>query len=198
METIQDITGVVLAGGQSKRFGSNKALALLQGMPLIQHVADTASAIFKDCLLVTNTPEHYGFLNMPMIRDQYQGMGPLAGIHAALLHTGKPWIFVIGCDMPAVTPDLITFLCGFAREEYDAVIPWLETGAEPLCGLYHKTALDKIEPQLRNNKRQVKELLEKLSVRKVTEEELQSVTGGLQVFSNVNREQDLVRVPRAK
>ncbi|MGB3649388.1 MAG: bacteriocin, partial [Desulfobulbales bacterium] len=62
----------------------------------------------------------------------------------------------------------------------------------------HKTALDKIEPQLRNNKRQVKELLEKLSVRKVTEEELQSVTGGLQVFSNVNREQDLVRVPRAK
>jgi len=194
MAPIQDITGVVLAGGQSRRFGSNKALARWRGKFLIQHVRDTLSSVFNDCLLVTNTPEQYEFLNMPTIRDIYQNLGPLAGIHSALCHTDKQWIFVIGCDMPAITPDFITFLCGFAEEDREAVIPWLETGAEPLCSLYHKTALAKIELQLENQKAQVKKLLEKLSVRKVKEEELQRVTGGRRVFFNVNREQDLDRL----
>lgn len=191
MEPRRDITGVILAGGLSSRFGSDKALALLHGKFLVQHVKESLKAAFSDCLLITNTPERYDFLNMPMIKDRYKGMGPLAGIHAALRHTGKPWIFVLGCDMPLVSPNVITFLCSFAHEEFDAVIPWLETGPEPLCGLYRKTAIDKIELQLKNNKAQVKELLEKLSVRKVKEQELLKITGDLQAFANVNRKNDL-------
>jgi molybdopterin-guanine dinucleotide biosynthesis protein A len=191
MDPLSDITGVILAGGRSRRFGSNKALALLQGKPLIQHVTDTVASIFNDCLLVTNTPEQYDFLNIPMIRDQYQDMGPLAGIHAALRHTGKSWIFVVGCDMPGVTPDLVAFLCSLVDEDFEAVIPWLKTGAEPLCGLYHKTALAKIEQYLKGGKAQVKEILANLSVRKIREQELLKITGDLQVFYNVNREQDL-------
>lgn len=194
MEPKQEITGVVLAGGQSSRFGSNKAMAMWRGKFLIQHARDTLASVFSDCLLITNTPEQYAFLNMPMIKDRYQNMGPLAGIHAALRHTGKLWIFVMGCDMPAVTPDVITLLCSFAKEEFDAVIPWQEKGAEPLCGLYHKTALSKIELQLQSKKAQVRQLLEQLSVRKVKEEELLAVTGGLTVFYNVNSAQDLVNL----
>jgi molybdopterin-guanine dinucleotide biosynthesis protein A len=194
MELLQDITGVVLAGGHSRRFGSNKALAFWRGQFLIQHVRDTLASVFSDCLLVTNTPEPFMFLNMPMINDSYHNLGPLAGIHAALRHTGKPWIFVIGCDMPAVTPELITFLCGLAKEDFEAVIPWPKTGAEPLCGLYHKNGLDKIELQLKNKRSQIIELLGKLSVRKVNEEELQRVEGGLKVFSNINRRQDLEKL----
>lgn len=191
MDPLLDITGVILAGGRSSRFGSNKAMALLHGKPLVQHVADIVTSIFKDCLLVTNTPEQYDFLNMPMIRDRYHDMGPLAGIHAALRHTGKAWIFVVGCDMPAVTPGLIGFLCTFAQEDCDAVIPWLTTGAEPLCGLYKKSAFSAIDLQLKNRKAKVTELLGKLRVRRVNEEELQRVDGGLQVFANINRAGDL-------
>jgi molybdopterin-guanine dinucleotide biosynthesis protein A len=194
MDPLLDITGVILAGGRSSRFGSNKALALLHGKPLIQHVMDTVTSIFDDCLLVTNAPEQYDFLNIPMIRDQYQDSGPLAGIHAALSHTGKAWIFVVGCDMPAVTPDLVSFLCSRVHEDYDAVIPWLETGAEPLCGLYHKSALARIGQYLQSGRAQVKEILENLAVRKIKEQELLQVTGDLQVFYNVNREQDLGRL----
>jgi molybdopterin-guanine dinucleotide biosynthesis protein A len=195
MELIQDITGVVLAGGQSSRFGSNKALALWHGKFLIQHIRDTLASVFSDCLLITNSPEQYEFLNMPMIKDRYQNMGPLAGIHAALHHTGKPWIFVMGCDMPAVTPDVITFLCDFAKEEVEAVIPWHEKGPEPLCGLYRKTALAEIELQLKNKKAQIQELLRKVYVRKVKEEELLAVTGGPSIFYNVNSAQDLAGLP---
>ena len=194
MDPSLDITGVLLAGGQSSRFGSNKALALWRNKSLIQHVSDTLASVFNDCLLVTNTPEQFEFLNLLMISDRYQNMGPLAGIHAALCHSTKPWIFVIGCDMPAVTPDLINFLCGFANEEWEAVIPWLEIGAEPLCGLYHKSALDKIEQYLKGGKTQIQEILKNLAVRKINQQELLKITGDLQVFSNVNLEQDLDRL----
>ena len=195
MAKARDITGVILAGGLSRRFGSNKALALLRGKFLIQHVTETLTAIFSDCLLITNTPEQYSFLHLPMIKDRYQGMGPLAGIHAALLHTANPMIFVLGCDMPEVPSELIILLCSFVQEEeFDAVIPWLDTGPEPLCGLYNKTALETIELQLKNNKPQVRELLGKLSVRKVKEEEIKRVTERLDVFYNVNRKQDLDRL----
>jgi molybdopterin-guanine dinucleotide biosynthesis protein A len=195
MMMARDITGVILAGGISSRFGSDKALALLHDKFLIQHVKDTLTTLFSDCLVITNTPEQYAFLNMPMIMDRYQGMGPLAGIHAALLHAAKPWIFVLGCDMPKVPPELITFLCSFALEEkVEAVIPWLEAGPEPLCGLYCRKALSTIELQLNNRKPQVNELLGKLRVRKVKDEEIKRVTGDRNIFCNINRKQDLEKI----
>ena len=195
MKRAEEITGVILAGGRSGRFGSDKAVALLHGKFLIQHVKDTLTGIFSNCLLITNTPEQYAFLNLPSIRDRYQDMGPLAGIHAALLHTANPWIFVLGCDMPMVPRELVTYLCSLTEEnEFQAVIPWPETGPEPLCGLYHKTAFETIELRLKNNQTQLRELVNKLSARKVTEEEIFSVTRGSDVFFNINFRQDLERL----
>jgi molybdopterin-guanine dinucleotide biosynthesis protein A len=194
MAFISDITGVILAGGQSSRFGSNKALALLHGKPLIEHVVSTVTAVFDECLLVTNSPREYEFLNLPMTGDRYRDMGPMAGIHAALSFVTTPWIFVVGCDMPAITPGLVNFLCSYRDENFDAVIPWLETGVEPLCGLYNKTALSRMEHSLENNKPKLKELLDDLTVRRINEQELLRATDDLTVFFNVNRQDDLKRL----
>jgi molybdopterin-guanine dinucleotide biosynthesis protein A len=191
MAPISDITGVILAGGQSSRFGSNKALALLHGKSLISHVTDIMSAIFTDHLLVTNTPEQYDFLNMPMIKDQYPGMGPLAGIHAALMQINTSRAFVVACDMPNVSPELIRYLCSIDAQEYDVVIPWLEKGQEPLFGIYHKKSLPIIDSFLQQKKCQVTMALKKLQVRRVNEDEILSVTDDLACFKNINRPADL-------
>lgn len=191
MERIGDITGVVLAGGLSSRFGANKALARLHGKPLIQHVAETLTGVFSDCLLVTNTPEDYRFLNLPVTGDRYRGMGPLAGIHAALYHASTQWIFVVGCDMPGVTAELARFISSFREAGYDAVIPWPARGPEPLCGLYNRNILATVERFLADGKARVKELLEGLKIRKITEAELTEAAGGMAVFANVNRPGDL-------
>ena len=191
MELIRDITGVLLAGGKSSRFGSNKALALLQGKPLIRHVADIVAAIFTDCLLVTNTPEQYGFLNMPMIRDRYQGMGPLAGIHAALLQISTPRAFVVACDMPNLSPELIQYLCSINEQEYDVIIPWPNKGQEPLFGVYHKKSAAVIESHLSQKDCQIIRALEDLQVRRVGEQEILAITGDLACFKNINRPVDL-------
>jgi molybdopterin-guanine dinucleotide biosynthesis protein A len=191
MAPFSDITAVILAGGQSSRFGSNKALALLHGKSLISHVTDIMSAIFTYRLLVTNTPEQYDFLNMPMIKDQYRGMGPLAGIHAALMQINTSRAFVVACDMPNVSPELIRYLCSIDAQEYDVVIPWLEKGQEPLFGIYHKKSLPIIDSFLQQEKCQVTMALEKLQVRRVNEDEILSVTDDLACFKNINRPADL-------
>jgi len=191
MDKINVITGVILAGGRSTRFGSNKAMAMVDGKPLIQHVADTVTSIFRDCLLVTNAPEQYDFLNMPMIRDRYQGMGPLAGIHAALRHTGKSRIFVVACDMPNLSQELIQYLCNINEQEYDVIIPWLEKGQEPLFGIYQKKSLAVIDSYLQQKDCQIIRALEDLQVRRVSEQEILSITGDLACFKNINWPEDL-------
>ena len=110
-QRIDQVAGVILAGGKSSRFGSNKALALHQGNALIQGIGHRLAGLFPETLLITNTPEEYGFLGWPMAGDQYLGCGPLAGIHAALRTVSQPRIFVCGCDMPLLNPDLVRFLC---------------------------------------------------------------------------------------
>jgi len=191
MAPLADITGVILAGGKSSRFGSNKALAVVDSKPLLQHVADLMSNLFSECLLVTNTPAVYEFLSLPMIHDRYRDMGPLAGIHAALLQISTPRAFVVACDMPSLSPALIRYLCSIDEQEYDVVIPRLEKGPEPLFGIYHKKSLAIIGSCLQKNECQITRVLEYLQVRWVNEEEILLITGDLACFKNVNRPSDM-------
>ena len=191
MDKIKDIAGVILAGGSSTRFGSNKALAIVNGKPLIQNVADLISGLFQECLLVTNTPEEYKFLSLPMTYDRYKGSGPLAGIHAALLQISTPRAFVVACDMPNLSPELMQYMSNIKEQGYDVIIPWLGKGQEPLFGIYHKNSLTHIETCLQNNECQVIRVLEGLRVRRISEQEVLSITDNLTCFKNINRPADL-------
>ncbi|MDX1775751.1 MAG: molybdenum cofactor guanylyltransferase [Desulfobulbales bacterium] len=188
---MQNITGVILAGGRSSRFGSNKALAEVDGKPLIQHVVAKMAGLFAECLLVTNTPEEYRFLSLPMTGDRYRESGPLAGIHAALLQIKTESAFVVACDMPNLSPDLIRYICSINGQEYDVIIPWLESGQEPLFGLYRKTSLATIDSCLQQKDCQIIKALDDLRVRRVRETEILSIAGDLSCFRNINRPEDL-------
>ena len=187
---ITDVTGVILAGGASSRFGSNKALAELEGRRLIGHPARRLENIFTHLLLVTNSPETYGFLNWPMTGDIFAGKGPLAGIHAALLASSTDRIFVCGCDMPFLEEKLIRYLCAISSG-YDVTLPVHENGYEPLCAVYNRSALAHIEKHLRNDIRKIALIIDQLKTRKVKEEELLSITAKTDPFLNINRPQDM-------
>jgi molybdopterin-guanine dinucleotide biosynthesis protein A len=191
MDKINDIAGVILAGGRSSRFGSNKALAIVDGKPLIEHVADLMSGLFAECLLVTNTPAEYEFLSLPMTRDRYKECGPLAGIHAALLEISTPCGFVVACDMPNLSPELIRYLCNINEQDYDAIIPRLDKGQEPLFGIYHKRSLTVIDAYLQQKDCQIIRVLEGLHVKWVSEPEVISITDNLRCFKNINRPADI-------
>jgi len=194
-QRIEQVAGVILAGGKSSRFGSNKALALHQGDALIQGIARRLAGLFPETLLITNAPEEYGFLGWPMAGDRYPGCGPLAGIHAALRTVSQPRIFVCGCDMPLVDPTLIRFLCQLDDgHDHDIVLPWLDEGPEPLYAVYGKTALPIMEEQLANKQYKIGRLFDKLRIRKVTPEEILQILPDLTTFQNINHQHDLARL----
>lgn len=187
---IDDTTGVILAGGASSRFGSNKALALLAGTPLIGHTAATLDRLFPAHLLVTNTPDTYRFLDWPTTADHFQQAGPLAGIHAALSAMTTSRAFIAGCDMPMVSEPLIRLLCDLAGD-WDAVVPWPDGRPEPLYAVYHRDCLEAISAQLAAGERKIGLLFPHLRIRRVTEAEILSVVSDLSTFCNVNRPGDL-------
>ena len=193
MEQISQVAGVVLAGGKSSRFGSNKALALHQGTALIETIARRLAGLFPETLLITNTPEDYSFLGWPMAADQYQNCGPLAGIHAALRTVSQSRAFVCGCDMPLVNPELIRFLCELDGD-HEVVLPWLPEGPEPLYAVYSKKALPVIEEHLARNQCKIGLLYESLRIRKVTGEEILQVLPDFNTFQNINHQHDLARL----
>jgi len=189
------ITGVIMAGGISSRFGSNKALALFNNKPVIQHVADTLSPLFPSCLLATNTPEAYAFLGLPTVGDIFPGAGPLGGIHAALHAIAEPRAFVAGCDMPLLDPQLIRFLCTLAeQDDWDVVLPWPPSGPEPLYAVYSQSALPVIEKNLKQRNWKLTDTLAELRVRRVEEAELLTVVKDLSTFHNINRPEDLADI----
>ncbi|MDH3393690.1 MAG: molybdenum cofactor guanylyltransferase [Desulfobulbaceae bacterium] len=188
---IDAITGVVLAGGASTRFGSNKALAVHDGQPLIAHVVATMENLFSSRLLVTNTPETYGFLGWPSVGDHFRGAGPLAGIHAALGAIKTPYAFVVGCDMPFVSERLVRVLADLANGDWDAVVPCPGGRPEPLYAMYHRRCLATIEANLQRDERKIGFALQSLRVRRVEEKELLAVLPDLGTFLNVNRPVDL-------
>ena len=190
---IAQVAGVILAGGKSSRFGSNKALALHQGAALIQGIARKLAGLFPETLLVTNTPADYGFLGWPMVADHYHNCGPLAGIHAALRTVSQPRAFICGCDMPLINPELIRFLCELDGD-HDMALPWLDEGPEPLYAVYSKNGLAVIEAHLARKQCKIGTLYEKLRIRKVTAEEILQILPDFTTFQNINHQHDLVRL----
>ena len=111
--SVMRITGLVLAGGQGRRMGSiDKGLVLLQGRPMVHHVIERFAPQVDEILINANRniPE-YEALGFPVIRDHIDGFaGPLAGLHAGLMHAEHPLIATVPCDSPFLPPDLVARL----------------------------------------------------------------------------------------
>src|SRR5499426_4073354 len=116
------VTGIIQAGGRSTRMGGQpKALIELGGRPIIARVLAALAPAVDDVLLVTNTPELYAFLGLPMVGDVYPDHGALGGIYSGLEAAGEI-AFTVACDMPFLHPEVVRLVVGRAGEG-DVVIP---------------------------------------------------------------------------
>jgi len=141
---ISEITGVILAGGYSKRMGSNKSLLEINGFTMIEHSHELLKQIFNNIIISTNEPELFEFIDSLRIKDIYPYLGPLAGIHAALSSVQSQKIFLVSCDMPFLQPSVINYLLKVQTEEM-IVLPKARNRIEYLCGIYNKNILPVVE-----------------------------------------------------
>lgn len=188
---LEDIAPVILAGGKSSRMGSNKSFVTLGGKPLLEAIADNMSNWFgSEPLLVTNTPEDYAYLRLPMTDDIYKGMGPLGGIHAALRWTSKSHIFVCGCDMPFIAKELIEYLTTLVQG-YDVVMARDGSLPEPLHALYSSNCLPAVEGCLVKGERRIITFFNQVRVRYIERVEAERYSPGGLAFMNINTPEDL-------
>jgi len=140
MKKQDDITAFILVGGLSSRIGTNKALLKICGKSLIQRLTELLDSIFPEVVISSNEPELSEFLGKKIVKDFYPGRGPLSGVHSALNFTTSDRNFIISCDMPFISLELIKYIIEY-KSDASVIIPKAEGRIQPLCGIYSKKIL---------------------------------------------------------
>lgn len=184
------IIGIVLSGGQSRRFGSPKAFARKDGKYFYQYSIDALSSVVDSFVLVTNPTLISKFLyeqevNFAIITDkkEYDGLGPLAGIFSGMEYIRGDWYVISPIDVPFINRNIFQSLLLHRDKNIDAIIPVVSGKIQPLLSIYHYRVKRLIQLQLESNTLSVQELLKKCRVKYVSMEEEKA-------FYNINRRSD--------
>ncbi|HWO96245.1 MAG TPA: molybdenum cofactor guanylyltransferase [Bacillus sp. (in: firmicutes)] len=182
------IIGILLAGGQSRRFGQPKAFAVYKEKHFYEWAKEALKPNVDEMVIVSHPSlkrefERRGERHVVEDAAPFQGKGPLAGIYTVMKQYDGDWYVVLPCDTPEVTPLIIQNIESFIAEDIEAVIPVIDGKFQPLTAMYHKRTKSTIGDLLAEGEYRVKSLLDRCRVRWTTEEELR-VDG--EEFKNIN------------
>ena len=185
-------SGVVLAGGKSRRMGRDKSQLALQGETLVARAVRKLTALSDDLILVTNTPVPLTGLGARLIGDALAGGGALSGIHAGLLAARHEWALVVACDMPFFNLDLLRYMASLTPG-HAVVVPRWQGELETLHTFYSRQCIPLVEPILRRGGGRIIELYAHVSVRYVEPDEIIRFDPEGLAFFNVNSPEDWER-----
>lgn len=190
------VTGVVLAGGLSRRLGRDKAVESIGGEPLISRVIGRLGALTNETVVVVNSEARGEELPLPMDAqtavDIYADSGSLGGIFTGLTAASNDWGLVVACDMPFLNAGLMRHMLDL-RPGYDAVVPVSDGYPEPTHALYSKACLPYIERRLKAGQLKIAGFFDDVRVRYVGADEIDRFDSERLSFFNVNTPEDLSR-----
>jgi molybdenum cofactor guanylyltransferase len=172
-------TLAILAGGKSSRMNyNNKALLLYKEKTFIENIIN-AGKEFDEIIIIANKTEEYKNLNLKVYSDIYIGNGPLSGIHSALKNSKNNKVLCIACDMPLISKKTLDII-GDIEGDYEVLVPSVNNRLQPMCAIYSKSLIPKIEKALINGENKLQKFI--LSTKyKVLENNL-----CIRDFSNIN------------
>jgi molybdenum cofactor guanylyltransferase len=180
-----DLTGLVLAGGASRRMGRDKALLQVNDRPLIAIVVERMALVCEEVLIVSSDRKPYAGFGVPVVEDRFQDVGVLGGLHAGLKAASYELTLAVGCDMPFVNPELLRAFADWA-EGFDVALLRRGEHVEPLHAAYRRTCLPAMEAAIRTGKRRIISFFSQVDVRYVTVEDVAPIDPRLDSFRNVN------------
>ncbi|HMD16733.1 MAG TPA: molybdenum cofactor guanylyltransferase [Terriglobales bacterium] len=188
--------GFVIAGGKSSRMGADKAFLDFGGQTLLDRALAVMGAVCERVAIVGD-PARFAKYESPkcksVVADIFSGCGPLAGIHAALVHSPAELNLMLAVDMPFVSKELLEFLFAAAADEDNHAIitvPRTSKGLQPLCAVYRRDFSTTAEEALRAGKYKVDATFSSVAVRVIEEAELAAAGFTEQSFFNMNTPQD--------
>ena len=184
---------MIQAGGRSTRMGGQaKALLELGGKRIIERVVDAVGGVLGDLLVVTNTPEQYAFLGLPMVPDAFSDGGALGGIYTGLRAAGGDAAFTVACDMPFVHPAIVRMVVERAGEG-DVVIPRTGGQLETMHAVYAKACLGPMETRLRAGRLKIVDFFPDVRVVELDAAPMTRHRAPDIAFMNVNTPEELAR-----
>ncbi len=172
--------------------GAPKALMPLGGRRIIERVLAALEGAVDEVLVVTNTPDLYAFLRLPMVPDVYPDGGSLGGIFTGLKAAPGDAVFTVACDMPFVQPAVVRVVVSRAAEG-DVVIPRVGEQLETMHAVYGKACLAPMEECLRAGRLKIVGFFDRVRVVEIAAAEIAPYGDPSVVFMNVNTPDELAR-----
>jgi molybdopterin-guanine dinucleotide biosynthesis protein A len=184
MIRVNDITGVLLVGGKSRRMGMDKAFLKIAGIPLYLRVLQTLQEVFHSVILVGDYNARFLPHQLPLYPDLYPGSA-MGGLYSGLHHAATERIFVLPCDLPFPNPHLVRHLSA-ASAGKDVAVPVSDSGVEPLFAVYAKGCLEPMKLLLEKGIYRIRDCYPGLKVNYVGKEEVCRIDPGFRSFVNLN------------
>ena len=165
--------------------GINKALLEVGGLRLIERVATVVSRVFEEVVVITNSPENFGFLGLPMFRDLVPGTGALGGLYTGLTVCKGEWGFLVACDMPFLNEQVISRMVDLI-DGHDVIVPKIGGRLEPMHAIYSKRCLPHVQQLINAGGLRIFDFYAQVDALEVPEEELAVFDGELRFLMNLN------------
>jgi len=162
-------TAIIMAGGGSRRMGTDKSMLDIEGRPIIQRTCQQLAACFEQILISAKNADRYAFLGFQIVPDKIPEQGPLMGIASALEVSANELNFVIACDIPRIELRYVRRILSEAyNSDADIVVPVTNEGKyEPLFAVYRRSALKDINKILLSGGRKISDVFDSCKVKEV-------------------------------
>ena len=187
-----EVTGVLLAGGKSRRMGEDKRYLVVGEQTLLERGLVVLRSIFQEVLVVIAQDSPPLDVAARVVRDLVPDCGSLGGLYTGLTQATAHCIFVVACDMPFLDQAVIAQFTS-RRATADIVMAKLAARLHPMHALYGKRCLPALEQMIRARQLKIQEMVShaSLRVRYVTEADLLTLDPSGRSFQNVNTPADL-------
>lgn len=178
-------TAIILAGGKGKRMGREKWNLEWRGKTLLEYLYWELAGSFNRVLVSTREELDIPFQQIVDIVDA----GSLGGIYSSLVHIGEP-AFFCAVDMPLMRGEIARKLADLFSDDVDVVVPFVNGRYEPLAAVYSPRVIPGIKSQILSGNFRIRDLYEKVRVRRVDENDLRAMSIDLEFLRNINTPQD--------
>ena len=178
-------TAVILAGGQSRRFGQDKAFFKIGKRPMIRIVADTLTKEFEEVFVAGGDLQRLHECNLTGYPDPVPGKGALGGIYNGLTRTKADWIFFCGCDMPLIKSAIIRAVVDSIGDE-DILMPIVGQVRQPLHAVYKRTIIPAVRDLVHGRDGFLPDLLPRANVRYLNENLFSGIPDYEHSFASIN------------
>lgn len=185
----QSVTAIILAGGESRRMGQNKAFLPWGNTTLINQVIDALHPVADEIIIVSKQSSDFVNLSVKTVEDLIPDAHALGGLFTGLRASLDNVCFVCACDMPYLNTKLIQYLCD-QISDCDAVIPSTSRGLQPLHAVYTKSLLPTIKDQINSKQWSLQEMVPKLNAKLISNAIVSKYDPTERSFINLNTQED--------